>query len=177
MCWTKSSEGPEPVKLSMQPTRPLRSSRLDPTFVGLVLIASLFGCGGSDADTTDMRVDDESAMDTTPAGTAAPPSLPGIATDISRQTSIVLSEWKVAPATDALPAGEITFQVMNSGTLMHRLAIEGTAVDARSEAIDAGATAALTVELPPGTYRLYCPEMSEGVRHDGRGMTVPFVVR
>jgi hypothetical protein len=165
------------VKLSMPPTYPLRISGLDLTFAGLMLVASLIGCGGSDADTTDMRVDDESAMDTTPAGTAAPPSLPGIATDISRQTSIVLSEWKVEPASDALPAGEVTFQVMNTGTQMHRLAIEGPAVDARSEAIAAGATAAFRVELPPGTYRLYCPEVSEGVRHDGRGMTVPFVVR
>lgn len=144
----------------------------------LLLLLPLVGaCGGSDAGEADMRVDEGSAMDTTPAGTPAPPSLPTIAQDVQRQTTVTLAEWRVTPAEDLLPAGEITFQVANAGSEPHTLAVEGKGVSQRSEPIAPGGAASLTLELPPGTYRLFCPDGAGGDAHANRGMSAPFVVR
>lgn len=143
----------------------------------LLLIGLLWACGGSDAGEADMRVDEGSAMDTTPAGTPAPPSLPAIAHDVRRQTTVTLTEWRVTPGDELLPGGEITFQVANAGSEPHTLAVEGQGVSERSESIAAGGTASLTVGLEPGTYRLFCPDVAGGEAHADRGMSAPFVVR
>lgn len=141
------------------------------------LLAALTACGGSDADDTDMRVDAGAVMDTTPGGTAAPPTLPSLAGDSRRQTTVTLREWEVALADDALPAGEVTFQAMNTGTAPHALAVQGPDIDARTEPIEPGGTAALTLQLAPGTYRLFCPDAPADGRHDERGMSTPLVAR
>ena len=124
-----------------------------------------------------MRVDENAAMDTTPAGTPAPPSAPAIASDLARQTTVTLAEWGIAIAADALPAGEITFQAANTGTEAHTLAIDGPGVAERSESIEPGGARSLTVVLEPGTYRLYCPDGTGEDAHAGRGMSAPLVVR
>lgn len=142
-----------------------------------LLFPLFWACGGSDAGEADMRVDEGSAMDTTPAGTPAPPSLPAIAEDVQRQTSIVLSEWQVAPGEDLLPAGEITFQIANTGSEPHVLAVEGEGVSERSDSVPPGGTANLTLELAAGTYRLFCPDGAGADAHAGRGMSAAFVVR
>lgn len=124
-----------------------------------------------------MRVDGESAMDTTPAGTPAPPSIATISGDAQRQTAVTLAEWSLSSADDALPAGEVTFQISNTGSEAHSLAIDGGGITARSEPVPPGGAGSLTVELAPGTYRLYCPDGAESESHATRGMTLPFVAR
>lgn len=145
--------------------------------IAVAFWTAIAGCGGSDADPSDMRVDAGAAMDTTPAGTPAPPSLPGLAGEARRQTTVVLREWEVATDDDALAAGDVTFQVMNTGTAPHALAVTGPGTDARTEPIEPGGTGSLAVALAPGTYHLYCPDETDGDRHDELGMTTPLVVR
>lgn len=55
-------------------------------------------------------------------------------------------------------AGEVTFRVENVGDIPHRLTIEGPDTKTGVEDLILPHTAeTLTVELKPGTYRLYCP--------------------
>ncbi len=62
---------------------------------------------------------------------------------------------------DILPPGRITFQVRNAGSHTHTIAIrgqEGQGVDARlSPDLEGGRTADWTVDLKPGTYKVWCP--------------------
>lgn len=156
--------------------RPIRTLRAAAAF-GFLLSTAVTGCGAPGDEVADMRVNEGSAMDTTPAGTPAPPTPSSIASDTERQTAVILSEWEVATRDDALPAGEITFQVTNSGTEPHALAVDGYGVAERSEPIPPGGASTLTVQLAPGTYRLYCPDGGGDTAHAQRGMSAPFVVR
>jgi hypothetical protein len=68
-----------------------------------------------------------------------------------------LSEWKVEIATAVLPAGRITFNVANGGTIPHGFEVEGRGIERETPLIQPGHSAALTVTLRPGRYELYCP--------------------
>lgn len=154
--------------------RPPRSPVAPALVAALAVLAP--GCGGSDADAEDMRVEGRAAMDTTPAGTPAPPSIPALAADARREITVVLREWSLQPGPDAVPAGEVTFEAMNTGTEAHTLAIDGAGADARTPPIGPGETATLTVVLEPGTYRLFCPDGEGGAAHASRGLSAPLVV-
>lgn len=89
----------------------------------------------------------------------------------------VVTEWSVELETDTIPAGEITFEVANEGSIGHEFLVLRTDVpngsiplegDAFSEeenslsVVDeipefpAGTTEELTVELEPGAYQIVC---------------------
>lgn len=61
------------------------------------------------------------------------------------------NEFTAAP--ESIPAGEATIALDNQGNLLHTLVFEGA--DVFIEA-DAGAQAATTVTLEPGTYTFFC---------------------
>lgn len=139
---------------------------------------ALAACGGEeDANNHEksMAVDPDAAMDTTPAGTPAPPSPGTIADDQRRRVSVRLLEWDVQTSRDTVPAGEITFEVMNTGTMEHALEVEGGSVEEETDHIAPGGTATLTLRLEPGTYELYCPVVNGG-EHRARGMRTELVV-
>jgi plastocyanin len=77
---------------------------------------------------------------------------------------VKLAEWTVAPLPTKIKAGSIRFDVTNSGTMTHALAIVG--VKQATKNIDPGENTSLTVTLKPGTYTLYCPVRG----HRGQGM-------
>lgn len=160
-----------------------RAVRAGPSFLHLARVAGVLtavllpGCERSDADRLDMRVNEDAAMDTTPAGTPAPPSLPVVAQETERQSAVALDEWTLAAVPEAVRAGEVTLLATNAGSEVHSLAITGPGVEQRTGPIDPGGTAALTVRLEPGTYRLFCPEEGPDGRHAERGMSAPFAVR
>lgn len=59
-------------------------------------------------------------------------------------------------------AGATQFQVTNNGTQQHTFAIEGMGLEAQLDAPLAPLEVrTLTVDLKPGTYRLYCPTEPE----------------
>lgn len=145
------------------------------TLGALLALAALPGCGQPDDDLDGMAVDRDAAMDTTPAGTPAPPSPDVIAEDQERVVSVNLREWTVELSRPTVPAGEVTFEAMNTGTVEHALEVEGEGVEEETAPIPPGGTATLTVTLGPGTYEVYCPVTGE-YDHQAQGMTTTLVV-
>ena len=92
----------------------------------------------------------------------------------AQSVNVTLSEWKVVSTRDTVPAGRVTFQVTNSGSMNHSLYILGDSVDRGTRDIPARQTASLTVTLKPGTYELFCPMSEES--HKKAGMTRKLVV-
>ena len=91
--------------------------------------------------------------------------------------STTLNEWSIGIQSDTLPAGELTFRVVNSGTMHHVLEVEGQGIERETQPLDAGARAELTVNLKPGTYELYCPLEGPQGKHASLGMRREIVVR
>jgi uncharacterized cupredoxin-like copper-binding protein len=91
--------------------------------------------------------------------------------------SATLTEWSVALAPATLPAGEVTFRVVNAGTIHHALEVEGEGVEEETEHLQPGRDGTLTVRLPPGTYEVYCPVDDETGDHRELGMTTRLVVQ
>jgi uncharacterized cupredoxin-like copper-binding protein len=73
------------------------------------------------------------------------------------QVPVSLTEFAIdMPAT--LSAGEVTFSVVNDGTITHSFEIEGGTLEEELETpLEPGQSGMLTVNLEPGTYRVYCP--------------------
>jgi len=90
---------------------------------------------------------------------------------------VVLEEFTVAPSISSVPAGSVTFSVVNNGTITHDLLVISTnvapnqlpvdqatfAVDtddldvvAQSEQFGAGESVEVTAELETGSYVLIC---------------------
>jgi uncharacterized cupredoxin-like copper-binding protein len=67
---------------------------------------------------------------------------------------VAATEFAYRLSTDGARPGVIVFRLKNDGQLGHDLAIDGE--EEKTPVIDAGATAELEVELPAGTYELYC---------------------
>jgi uncharacterized cupredoxin-like copper-binding protein len=164
----------EMMKMTTDISR-LRFGRRALPLVALLAIAPLAACGQPDDELDGMAVDEDAAMDTTPAGTPAPPSPAAIADDQTRVISVELREWAVELSRDTVPAGEMTFQAMNAGTMEHALEVEGQGVEQETEHIAPGGTATLTVRLRPGTYEVYCPVVGQ-YDHQAQGMTTTLVV-
>ena len=74
---------------------------------------------------------------------------------------------------ESVPAGRIAFNVENGGKEDHGFEIEGNGVHQQTVVLKRGDTTALEVNLPPGTYDVYCPV--DG--HRGKGMKGRLVVK
>ena len=83
-------------------------------------------------------------------------------------TDVRLSEWNVDVARAALPAGTVTFNVANQGTIPHGFEVEGRGVERETPLIQPGHSATLTLDLRPGRYEVYCPV--GGDSHKNLGM-------
>jgi PQQ system protein len=69
------------------------------------------------------------------------------------------TEFKIDPANPAVKkAGSVTIDVKNDGQIVHALEVEGPNGEAKTQPIQGGQSAKLTVDLSkPGTYEMYCP--------------------
>ena len=74
---------------------------------------------------------------------------------------------------DTLPAGRVSFNVENGGKETHAFEIEGNGIEEKTNELSAGNSAALEVELRPGTYTIYCPVKG----HRGKGMEKKLTVQ
>ena len=115
----------------------------------LLLVALALGlvpaCGGDDA--------------TSDEGSA--PSGGGTVVDVS------LSEFTIDPSAIAVEPGSYTFHVVNDGSTVHALEVEGPNGEVETENLDPGASADLTVDLQEdGEFEMYCPVGD----HRDRGM-------
>jgi hypothetical protein len=70
---------------------------------------------------------------------------------------VKLTEFSVEmPKT--VPPGRMTFSVTNAGTMEHNFEIEGEGIEKKFDTnLKPGETRNLPVDLPAGTYRVYCP--------------------
>jgi uncharacterized cupredoxin-like copper-binding protein len=72
-----------------------------------------------------------------------------------------------------VPAGKLTFNVENGGKEGHGFEIEGNGIEEKTDVLNGGETAALDVDLRPGTYTVYCPVRG----HKERGMSKTITVK
>lgn len=57
-----------------------------------------------------------------------------------------------------IQSGSVTFNVTNNGSEEHNFEIEGSGIESVFDPnLQPGETRAMTVDLPPGTYEVYCP--------------------
>jgi uncharacterized cupredoxin-like copper-binding protein len=113
----------------------------------------LAACGDDDEDTTTAA--SETTETTTPEeettgdeGTAS--SGGGETIDISE------TDFAIDPENPTAPAGEVTFAITNDGDTVHNLEVEGNGVEEVSDDINGGESTDLTVDLDPGSYKIYC---------------------
>jgi uncharacterized cupredoxin-like copper-binding protein len=82
------------------------------------------------------------------------------ATGAPQQTvSVSEKEFSLTPSTAKVGSpGTVAFKVTNDGQIAHALEIEGNGVEEKTETIQPGDSATLTVKLSKaGSYELYCP--------------------
>jgi hypothetical protein len=134
-------------------------------------IVLLFAVACGDAETLP---DDDAGTDL-PSLQPAPgdPMDPALPPDDGqlRTVDATLAEWSVTLSHDSVSAGPIAFNVRNSGSVVHRFEVEGNGEEWESEDINPGDEVTMSVNLAPGTYRVYCPVTMDGVVHEERGMT------
>jgi hypothetical protein len=70
---------------------------------------------------------------------------------------VSLSEWKVQLSPARVPAGAVTFEVKNAGTIPHAFEVEGHGLEKSVPQLQPGGTATLTLNLRTGSYEAYCP--------------------
>ena len=111
--------------------------------------------------------------------------------------SVSLNQWTITPTATTVPAGSVTFDVANDGTVTHEFVVLQTDTPAAEIPIDsfegeqdridedtagtnvgetgdmeAGATQTLTLDLAPGHYVFVCNLPG----HYGQGMHTDFIV-
>lgn len=126
---------------------------------------------------------------------AQPTATPGISGS-STVVTVTLREFKAELSSTAFPAGSITFNVKNAGTVQHEFVIMRTTLQAtalpttsaktevdensswlermgEADHIDPGATKSFTVTMPAGAYVGLCNVPG----HYGAGMRVAITVQ
>jgi uncharacterized cupredoxin-like copper-binding protein len=108
----------------------------------------------------------------TPPQTPMPSTRIG-GTATSPTVDVQLTEYEIR-MPDSLAAGPQRFRVINSGKETHNFVIEGGGISQKlASDLTRGDTAEIVVNLPAGTYSVYCPV--DG--HRGKGMQRTIVVR
>jgi plastocyanin len=157
------------------------------------------GCGGSTATGTSptsaatgqeptTTSDDETTTheEATTTHEAAAPARPASRRIDPRRggLEVVMGEWAVTPEATVIRPGPVTFVVVNRGTMSHGFEIEadedssGRGDDddrhkAESRLLAPGEKVRLSLDLPPGVYKIEC--FVDG--HDDRGMEILLEVR
>jgi hypothetical protein len=90
---------------------------------------------------------------------------------------VTLSEWRVLLSRDEVAAGPTVFLIANAGTLAHALVIEGAGERWEVDLLNPAQAVTLNVDLRPGEYRVYCPQVVDGTAHAGLGMATRLRVR
>jgi uncharacterized cupredoxin-like copper-binding protein len=122
----------------------------------LVLIAiaiplTIAACGSDSSTSTSASSDTTATASTTESSTTASGG------GGSETVKIAETEYKLNPADPTVKAGSVTFDVSNDGAQLHNLNIEGNGIEEVStDDLQAGDSGQVTVDLPAGTYEMYC---------------------
>ncbi|CAN5718201.1 hypothetical protein BH23GEM10_BH23GEM10_08340 [soil metagenome] len=101
---------------------------------------------------------------------AAPAPDPGPAGAGMREVSVTLTEWSIGLSTQDVEAGAVAFDIRNDGTMPHTFEIEGGGEEWSTEPIEPGGSVTMSIDLPAGEYKVYCPIDSAGMNHESQGM-------
>ena len=140
-------------------------------FFGMLTAVEVFGAESKHhgeaaaAETTMAAAATTTTQQTTTASTTTTTAKPAAAT-----VPVSEKEFKIALASTAFKAGDITFVAKNDGRIPHDLAIKGTSD--KTKLIQPGGTAELKVTLKAGTYELYCSVPG----HEAAGMKLNITV-
>jgi plastocyanin len=115
-------------------------------------------------------VDSAAAGQATPTPTPAP--LPAGTRAEDRDVNISLSEWKLQPSRNRVPAGQIRFLAEDTGATQHAFRIVGKGTDVSTDDFGPGDSRTITMVLPPGRYQLVCPIAG----HEQQGMVATLMV-
>lgn len=84
---------------------------------------------------------------------------------------VSLSEFALTPASFSLEPGSYTFHVVNDGSVVHALEVEGPLGEVETADLAPGESADLDVDLSePGDYEVYCPV--DGHKDEGMEGTI-----
>jgi plastocyanin len=121
------------------------------TAVGCCGVLAVAGCGGGN---------DNNNQASTPASTPAPAQKQTTTTAAggggAKAATISETEFKLTPSTANVGSGAVTVTAKNDGSIPHTLEVEGNGVEKKTGMIQAGSSAALKLNLKPGTYEMYC---------------------
>jgi plastocyanin len=138
--------------LRIPPTK--RGARLAVLTVTGVAALSLVaaGCGDDDEEPT--------VATTTPTTTTGATGGTGATGAAGGGETVDISETDFALDPDEVTAkaGTVIFKVTNDGDTIHNLEVEGNGVEEElPQDLSPGDSGALTVDLEPGDYTMYCP--------------------
>ena len=108
----------------------------------------------------------------TPADTDATTAEPS-----TEVVQVTLAEWSLEMLPDTIAEGPVTFQVHNRANTQHSLRVIGDGEEWDVEAIAPGGDATLRVDVSPGLYVIFCPQIDERGDHQALGMSGQLVVR
>lgn len=163
----------------------LRGSVLVALLLALVVMAA--ACSSDEGDTSD--------TEGTPEGSISSAEAPAGETETGPTTDATLADFTITLASSELAAGEVTFNVTNTGPSEHELVVvktdlapdalptgsdgsvdeEGDGIEAIGEVEDVanGASATLSLTLEPGSYVALCNLPG----HYAAGMATAFTVK
>jgi uncharacterized cupredoxin-like copper-binding protein len=132
-------------------------------FVGMMFAVFFFGREPSEshaAEGSKAEPTTTATQTTTPSTTTtAPSTTESTTTAPAAPKSVPVSEveFKIELPSTTLAPGTYTFDLTNKGHVGHDLVFNGPGVDnEKTQVIDPGKTAKLTVDLKSGTYDVYC---------------------
>jgi plastocyanin len=150
------------------------------TFAAAILAFAplVAGCGGSSASPTAATSPSAGAAETTAPAARAPARSTARRVDPrANGLEIAMGEWALTPEASVIRPGRVTFVIANRGTMRHGFEIEadedssGHGGDSDRHKVESrllapGETVRLTLDLPPGVYKIEC--LVDG--HDDLGM-------
>lgn len=140
---------------------------------GIALAAVVVLLAACTRETPDVSQNSPSQSTTMPPeqGAATQTTVPASAAASPTQ-EVHLIEYQIH-LPQSVPAGRVAFNVENGGKEDHAFEIEGNGIHEKTQILSRGNTAALEVNLPPGTYTVYCPVKG----HKEKGMKTTLVVK
>lgn len=150
--------------------------QLRPRGILLILVTglTLSGCGSTSDGapvSNDYREETEPLLNATEH-----PLLPIPQPEGAGAVGARLREYRIELTRDTVPAGEVEFHVINSGTTAHWLIVRDDTLFVGTPHLQPGDSAILRVDLSPGEYNLVCTIRDE-FDHISEGMRNTIVVR
>lgn len=132
------------------------------------------GCGRADEGANSHVAINATAANANTLTAQRANEVPGANAVVAAKTiDVILKEFTIEmPASMA--SGPTVFRVKNSGSIAHNFEIEGEGIERKFDhELEPGASLSITVDLVPGTYKVYCPV---GNHAEKRGMKTELTV-